>query len=270
MNQTLFPRVNVLGVGVDAVNMQQAVSSLLGAVACRRKGYVCVTGVHGIMEAQHNLRFRCLLNESLLTVPDGMPTVWVGRYAGHRSMGRVFGPDLMLNLCRESVPHDFTHFLYGGAPGVAEELKHNLETRFPGLRIVGTYTPPFRPLDLREHCKLVDQVNALSPDIVWVGLSTPKQERFMAEYLPKFHTSLMLGVGAAFDLHTGRMKDSPAWVKQSGLQWAHRLMQDPRRLWRRYLKNNPAFLVAIAAQMLGLRRYSLPVPTIQPMTEKAA
>jgi N-acetylglucosaminyldiphosphoundecaprenol N-acetyl-beta-D-mannosaminyltransferase len=269
MTEAPFPRVNVLGVGVHAINMQEAVSFLLDAIAQRKKGYVCVTGVHGIMEAQCNCRFRHTLNESLLTTPDGMPTVWVGKIAGHKRMDRVFGPDLMLNMCRQSVSRGFTHFLYGGAPGVAEDLKRNLEVRFPGLRVVGTYTPPFRPLSMDEHFDLVQQVNSAKPDIIWVGLSTPKQERFMAEYVSKFDASLMLGVGAAFDLHTGRMIDSPEWVKKSGMQWAHRLLQDPRRLWKRYLVNNPKFLMAISAQLLGLRHYQLPRKDSE-ITERAA
>jgi N-acetylglucosaminyldiphosphoundecaprenol N-acetyl-beta-D-mannosaminyltransferase len=167
------------------------------------------------------------------------------------------------------VSRGFTHFLYGGAPGVAEDLKRNLEVRFPGLRVVGTYTPPFRPLSMDEHFDLVQQVNSAKPDIIWVGLSTPKQERFMAEYVSKFDASLMLGVGAAFDLHTGRMIDSPEWVKKSGMQWAHRLLQDPRRLWKRYLVNNPKFLMAISAQLLGLRHYQLPRKDSE-ITERAA
>lgn len=269
VSDTPFCRVNILGVGVHAINMQQTVSYLLDSVARKKKGYVCVTGVHGIMEAQRNPRFCRILNESLLTVPDGMPTVWLGKHTGQTQMGRVFGPDLMLNLCRESAPQSFTHFLYGGAPGVAQELKQRLEASFPRIRVVGTHTPPFRPLTMQEHFELVRQVNQAAPDIIWVGLSTPKQERFMAEYLPTFRTSLMLGVGAAFDLHTGRMSDSPEWVKKSGMQWAHRLIQDPRRLWKRYLINNPTFVIAVGAQLLGLHRYQLPDLSIT-STEKAA
>jgi N-acetylglucosaminyldiphosphoundecaprenol N-acetyl-beta-D-mannosaminyltransferase len=253
------PRVNVLGVGVHAINMQQAIAHLLDAASRKQKGYVCVTGVHGVMEAQKDPGFRDILNHSLLTTPDGMPTVWVGRARGHSEMARVFGPDLMIELCRASVTRQMTHFLYGGAPGVAEQLKRNLQARVPGVRIVGTHTPPFRALDEQEQYTLGMQLAEAKPDFFWVGLSTPKQERFMAEYLPRLETTVMLGVGAAFDLHTGRMKDAPRWIKDSGLQWAHRLAQDPRRLWKRYLINNPKFLAAISAQMLGLRRYELPI-----------
>jgi len=256
-----FPRVNVLGVGVHAINMQQSVSYLIEAALRRQKGYVCVTGVHGVMEAQNDARFRDILNRSLLTTPDGMPTVWVGKTAGHAAMGRVFGPDLMLNLCDASITRGLKHFLFGGAPSVAEELKRNLQHRFRGLQIVGTYTPPFRALNTDEQSQLAEQVKTAQPDFFWVGLSTPKQERFMAEYLPKLDTTVMLGVGAAFDLHTGRMKDSPDWIKSAGLQWGHRLLQDPQRLWKRYLVNNPKFIAAITAQLLGIRRYSLPTHT---------
>jgi N-acetylglucosaminyldiphosphoundecaprenol N-acetyl-beta-D-mannosaminyltransferase len=163
----------------------------------------------------------------------------------------------MLEACAESVQSGYTHFLYGGNVGVAEQLKLNLEQRFPGLRVVGTYTPPFRPLNPAEQTELQELVARLKPDIFWVGLSTPKQERFMAEYLPQLSTKVMIGVGAAFDVHTGGIKDAPDWVKKAGLQWFHRLCQEPRRLWRRYLFNNPRFVVRIASQLLGLRKYEL-------------
>jgi len=254
---TQVPRANVLGVGIHAVDMHRAVEVFKSAVQDHRKGYVCVTGVHGIMEAQTNPTFRSILNQSLLTTPDGMPTVWVGRWQGHSRMRRVFGPDLMLEVCEMSVREGYTHFLYGGADGVAEQLSATLSRRFPGLRIVGTYNPPFRPLNQNEQEELSARVASVKPDIFWVGLSTPKQERFMAEYLPRLDTLVMVGVGAAFDLHTGRIQDAPAWVKQSGLQWLHRLGQEPRRLWKRYFKNNPLFLARLFLQKIGLRRYSL-------------
>jgi N-acetylglucosaminyldiphosphoundecaprenol N-acetyl-beta-D-mannosaminyltransferase len=250
-----LPRVNVLGVGVHAINMRQALAVFQIALEGRRKGYVCVTGVHGIMEAQKNPEFQAILNRSLLTTPDGVPTVWVGRWQGHSQMQRVFGPDLMLEVCAMSVGKGYTHFLYGGADGVAEQLGASLQGRFPGLRIVGTYTPPFRPLNDTEKEDLCARVSKVKPDIFWVGLSTPKQERFMSEYLPQLDTRVMVGVGAAFDVHTGRIQDAPAWMKSAGLQWLHRLGQEPRRLWKRYLYNNPRFVLKIASQILGLSKY---------------
>lgn len=216
-----------------------------------------MTGVHGIMEAQRDAEFSTILNRALLVVPDGMPTVWVGRTQGHAGMKRVFGPDLMLEMCRRSVLKGLTHFLYGGKPGVAEQLASNLERQFPGIKIVGTYTPPFRPLSVEELSSLEAMTRQLKPDLFWVGLSTPKQERFMAEHAHQLHCGVMLGVGAAFDIHTGNLRDAPAWIKRSGLQWLHRLCQEPRRLWKRYLVNNSTFLVKIALQLTGIRRYDL-------------
>ncbi|HEX6939096.1 MAG TPA: WecB/TagA/CpsF family glycosyltransferase [Longimicrobiales bacterium] len=245
-------RANVLGVGVDAIDLPAAVERLLGAVDAGERGYVCVTGVHGVMEAQRDPEMMRILNGSLLTTPDGMPMVWVGRAQGHRRMARVYGPDLMLALCGRTAATGHTHFLYGGAPGVAEELERRLVARFPGLRIVGTYTPPFRPLSAAEEAELAARVAAVRPDFFWVGLSTPKQERFMARYQGRLETRIMLGVGAAFDMHSGRVKQAPRWMQRSGLEWFYRLCQEPRRLYRRYLTNNPKFVYLIALQAAGL------------------
>jgi len=252
-----FPRANVLGVGVHAIDMRRTLELFQNAVEERRKGYVCVTGVHGIMEAQRNPAFRSILNNSLLTAPDGMPTVWVGRWQGHSQMRRVFGPEMMLEVCAMSVAKGYTHFLYGGTDGVAEQLRAALLRRFPGLRIVGTYTPPFRPLNAAEKEDLRARVSSVSPDIFWVGLSTPKQEYFMAECLAQLDTRVMVGVGAAFDVHTGRIQDAPDWIKKAGLQWLHRLCQEPRRLWKRYLYNNPRFVLKMTSQLVGLSKYPL-------------
>ena len=248
---------NVLGVGVDAIDMTVAVALIQDALADGRKGYVCLTGVHGVMEAQRDPDFRQALDRALLIAPDGMPTVWVGRAQGFRQMRRVYGPDLMREVCAQSVAQRTRHFLYGGKPGIADRLRKNLEAWYPGIRIVGTHTPPFRPLLPDEQRALEAKIAGLSPDIVWVGLSTPKQERFMAENIERFSCGLMIGVGAAFDVHTGNAKEAPRWMKQAGLQWFHRLCQEPSRLGKRYLVNNPAFLWGLALQLTGLRRYQL-------------
>ena len=236
------PRVDILGVGVHALNMRTAVDTLEAAVLDGTRGYVAVTGVHGIMEAQDDPAFMEILNNSLLTTPDGMPTVWIGRHRGHREMDRVYGPELMPAVCYRSVRNRHSHFLYGGQPGVAEQLADALKTQVPGIRIVGTYTPPFRPLNAVEEEELTAMLEELRPDYFWVGLSTPKQERFMARYSGRLPTTIMIGVGAAFDIVSGRVKDAPRWVKRSGMQWLHRLLQEPSRLWRRYLTNNPRFV----------------------------
>lgn len=253
-----LPLVNVLGVGVHALDLPTAAGLICDAAKGAMKGYVCVTSVHGVMESQRDSSFRQILNHALLVVPDGMPTVWVGHLQGQAHMKRVFGPDLMMEICKRSVHSKIRHFLYGGNPGVADQLAKNLESRFPGISIVGTFTPPFRNLEPSEFCVLKKQMEAAQPDIVWVGVSTPKQEKFMAANIDSLNCRIMIGVGAAFDIHTGRVKDAPRWVKNSGLQWAHRLCQEPRRLWKRYLINNSAFVVALGLQLSGLRKRPLP------------
>jgi N-acetylglucosaminyldiphosphoundecaprenol N-acetyl-beta-D-mannosaminyltransferase len=250
-------RANILGVGISAISMADAVhysDTFLQRGTC---GYICVTGVHGIMEAQADDRFREILNRSLLTTPDGMPTVWLGRLQGFKGMTRVYGPDFMLELCRVSVERGYRHFFYGGKPGVAEELKQILSNRFPGLQVTGTYTPPFRQLNSEEEASLKRQMQEAGADILWCGLSTPKQERFMAQYSGKLPVKLMIGVGAAFDINSGNLKDAPGWMKAAGLQWLYRMFKEPRRLARRYLKNNPAFLWLTCLQLSGIRKYPL-------------
>ena len=255
MSRPETARANILGTGVSAINMLDAVRLLESRLATDRKGYVCVTGVHGIMEAHRDSAFREILNKSFLTTPDGMPTVWVGRLQGHRAMDRVYGPDLMTEVCKLSQQKGYSHFLYGGKPGVTEQLQAALLQKFPGIRVVGTYAPPFRELNEEEEINLLRTTARLAPDLFWVGLSTPKQERFMAKYLPLLQTKLMIGVGAAFDIQAGLLRDAPPWVKHTGFQWCFRLFQEPRRLWKRYLLNNPRFLWKITLQLSGFTSY---------------
>lgn len=250
-------RVNVLGVGISVLNLRTALDAVANAIRARRKGYICVTGVHGVMEAQTDPAFKAILNNAFLCTPDGMPMVWAGKINGHREMSRVYGPDFMLDICKWSETNSCRHFFYGGAPGAVEQLVQSLKTRFPGMEIVGAYTPPFRPLNPEEEQQLKNQVGAARPDIIWVGLSTPKQEKFMAEYLPKLDTTLMFGVGAAFDFLSGRVKQAPRWMQRSGLEWFYRLCSEPRRLAGRYLKNNPRFAVKYAMQLLGVKKYTI-------------
>ncbi len=247
----------MLGVGVSAINMTEALHLSERLLQQRGKGYVCLTGVHGIMEAQRDDALRAILNRSFLCAPDGMPTVWVGRLQGHRNMRRVYGPDYMLEMCKLTAQAGVRHFLYGGKAGVASLLKQQLEVMAPGIEIIGTYTPPFRHLTRLEEDAMLAAVNYTRPDIIWIGLSTPKQERFMARYADRLDACLMVGVGAAFDIHAGLLADAPGWVKSCGLQWLDRLIREPHRLWRRYLTNNPKFLWDIGLQLSGLRRFDV-------------
>lgn len=247
---------DVLGVRVSAINLQTAVRTADRWISEGHPGFVCVTSVHGIMQAQSDLAFRRILTRAVMTLPDGMPLTWVGRMQGFAEMDRVFGADFMMAMCRRAAERGYRIFLYGGEPGVAQVLSDSLQKAAPGLQVAGTYTPPFGPLNSDQEHELIEQVRASKPHILWVGISTPKQERFMAEYCERLQVPLMVGVGAAFDFNSGRIRDCAEWIKRAGLQWLHRMIQDPKRLWRRYLVNNSAFLWRITWQLLGIRNYS--------------
>lgn len=250
-----IPRYNVLGTGISALNLVTAQEAVLGALAARQKGYVCTADVRVVNLAAEDAALRAWLNASFLTTPDGMPLVWLGRRLGHRAVGRVYGPDLMLAVCAATAATGHAHYFYGGAPGVATELRDCLKARFPGLRVVGIRTPPFRPLTAGEEAELAADVAAARPDLFWVALGVPAREQFMATHLPRFDTTLMLGVGAAFDLLAGRVRQAPRWIQRSGGEWLFRLCLEPRRLAPRYLRHLPLFALRAAAQLTGLHRY---------------
>jgi N-acetylglucosaminyldiphosphoundecaprenol N-acetyl-beta-D-mannosaminyltransferase len=244
---------DVLGMKISAIDVERALDLAIDSIERGVAGYICFAGVHGVMEAQRDPELLRIFNRATIVAPDGMPMTWVGRLQGYHHMDRVFGPDFLIEMCRISVDRGYRNFLYGGKPGVAEMLRGNLQRRFPGLQISGTYTPPFRALNPDEVVELVAQIKQTKPHILWIGLSTPKQEHFMAQFTGRLEVPLMAGVGAAFDYHTGAIRDCSNWIKRAGLQWLHRLAQDPRRLWKRYLINNPAFLWQIVLQLAGAR-----------------
>jgi N-acetylglucosaminyldiphosphoundecaprenol N-acetyl-beta-D-mannosaminyltransferase len=241
----VIQRVDVLGVGVSAIDMDMAVGEVGRWIETGDRQFVCVTGVHGVMESQRDPELRAIHNASGLTTPDGMPLVWLGHRVGADRMRRVYGPDLMLALCEAAARHGWTSYFYGGKDGVAEILAERLTSRFPGLRVVGTYAPPFRELTREEDEAIIAAINEAAPDLVWVGLSTPKQERWMAAHRPRLDAAALLGVGAAFDIHAGLLRQAPPWVQRSGLEWLYRLYREPARLWRRYASMIPRFLFAI-------------------------
>jgi N-acetylglucosaminyldiphosphoundecaprenol N-acetyl-beta-D-mannosaminyltransferase len=240
-----IPRVDVLGVEVSAVSLDRAVTEIARWISDRERHYVCVTGVHGVVESQRDAALKAIHNRSGLTTPDGMPLVWCARWAGVDAVTRVYGPDLMLALLERARAAGWSSFFYGGGEGTADLLARQLESRYPGLRVAGTYTPPFRPLTDDEAHHVTELINDSGADMVWVGLSTPKQERWMAEFIDRLNAPVLLGVGAAFDIHAGTLPQAPRWMQRSGLEWFYRLWREPRRLWRRYLRNNPAFVLSI-------------------------
>lgn len=238
-----LPRVDVLGVGVSAISLDAATAEISRWIIEGEHRYVCVTGVHGVMESQRDAELRRIHNESGLTTADGMPLVWCARRAGFSDVTRVYGPDLMLALLERARDMGWSSFFYGGGDGTADRLVERLQEKFPGLKVAGTYTPPFRPLTAEEDEHVVTLINDSGAQILWVGLSTPKQEHWVAEHLGRLRANSLLGVGAAFDFHAGTVAQAPVWVQQSGFEWLFRLVHEPRRLWRRYLRNNPAFVV---------------------------
>jgi len=246
-----------LGVGISAINMDIALDLIESWIARRESHYVCVTPVHSVMECYRDPELRHIFNVSGMTTPDGMPLVWLSRLFGYHYVDRVYGPDMMLALCKRSITKGYRHFFYGGADGVLDQLVANLQQRFPGLMIVGTYSPPFRTLTPDEDDEIVKTINNADPDIVWVGLGSPKQERWMATHIGRIRAPVLIGVGAAFDFLSGRKRQAPRWMQRSGLEWLFRLLTEPRRLWRRYLINNPLFVALVVLQVLGVRRYSL-------------
>jgi N-acetylglucosaminyldiphosphoundecaprenol N-acetyl-beta-D-mannosaminyltransferase len=252
------PRVNILGVGINPVTLPQAVSNIAAWIESRARAYVCACTVHTVMECRWDEQMRRAVNGATLAVPDGMPLVWLSRAASRRPVSRVYGPDLMLALCQLSLERGYAHYFYGGAAGVSEQLADKLQARFPGLRVAGVYSPPFRPLDPNERADIAARINQAAPDIVWVGLGTPKQDLWMAEFRPRLSAPVLVGVGAAFNFHTGLIPQAPLWMQRSGLEWLFRLNQEPGRLWYRYLVYNPWFLLLLCGQALGLKTYTLP------------
>lgn len=250
----MIPRYNVVGVGISSLSLAQASAAIVSCRGQLHRGYVCCATAHGLVEAQSDPELRRTYNESWLTTPDGMPLVWLGP----RGVERVYGPDLMLAVCDTGRAVGLRHFLFGGQPDVAETLRERLIARFPGLEIVGTLTPPFGAADAIDPALLRAEIARTRPDVIWVGLGSPKQERFMAQHWRELETGVLIGVGAAFDFHSGRVRQAPRWMQRSGFEWLFRLATEPRRLGWRYLRTNPLFVAHVLAQKTGLRRYPVP------------
>ncbi|NNC90701.1 MAG: WecB/TagA/CpsF family glycosyltransferase [Akkermansiaceae bacterium] len=262
-----FPaRCSVLGVGIHAMDLPTATHLVMeGAGKPGFTGYVTVTGVHGVMESQRDDELRRIHNRSYLTTPDGMPMVWITRWRGFDGVDRVYGPDLLMEVVRSSAGTGQSHYFWGGDEGVADDLARRLQGFFPGTEVAGAITPPFGSIGEAEEEELATALQNAKPGFLWVGLSTPKQERFMHGFLQRHpdlvkdwpHGLVLLGVGAAFDFHSGRLEQAPIWMQRRGLEWFFRLCMEPRRLWRRYSINNSSFIFAIIPQLIGLREYPL-------------
>jgi N-acetylglucosaminyldiphosphoundecaprenol N-acetyl-beta-D-mannosaminyltransferase len=240
-----IPSFRVLGVRVNAVQIPDIIAVIERWVRERdATNYIAVTGMHGVAESRNDPRFRDILNAAGLVIPDGMPLVWLGRLQGHSALKRRTPGAEVMEAVFQATGSKYSHFFYGGVPGIADLLAKTEHERH-GIRVAGTYCPPFRPLTEAEEKEVQAMVRAANPDILWVGLSTPKQEKWMHEHRDKIQVPVMLGVGAAFDMNTGRLKRAPRWMQNSGLEWLFRLVIEPRRLWRRYLIEGSRFAWAV-------------------------
>lgn len=239
----------ILNVHLSPVNMTQALHTLQDWITTNARQYVCVAPAHSIMECVNDPNLLPVFNQAGMVTPDGMAVVWLLRLKGHRHVSRVYGPDLLLNACQYGLQHNWRHCFYGGAPGVAETLSQNLTRRFPGLQIAAALAPPFGELSPEQDRAFVRQINAAQPHIVWVGMSSPKQERWMHTHRHQIDAPVMVGVGAAFDFLSGTKPQAPRWMQRSGLEWLFRLASEPQRLWPRY-RQYPRFAILALAEVL--------------------
>ncbi|MDX6650846.1 MAG: N-acetylglucosaminyldiphosphoundecaprenol N-acetyl-beta-D-mannosaminyltransferase [Solirubrobacteraceae bacterium] len=252
--------VEVLGVPLALTDYNRTMDWMDATIAARRRAYVIPAAVHAVMVAQEDPETReAVLGPGALSVPDGQPLVWAMKLLGHRDASRVYGPELMARYCARAAHTGTRMFLYGGRnQGALVQLALNLRRRYPGIKIVGGYSPPFRELDDEDRAGILEEINRSRADIVWVGIGQPKQEKWMARMHASLDAPVLVGVGAAFDFHAGLVSQAPVWMQSVGLEWVYRLVQEPRRLWRRYARYNPRFVLGFARQFarqrLGLRR----------------
>jgi len=242
LKSNAFNRFDVLGVHFSAANLQESTSAIDQLIEQREKSYVSVCPVSTIMECVDNEKIRSIVNAAHLVTTDGMPSVWIGKSRGHKNVGRVYGPDLLLSLCSLSNTKEYKHYFYGSTDDVLKKLISNLKDKFPGLKIAGTYSPPYRDLASEEDQKIVQKINEASPDIIWVGLGSPKQDLWIYEHRNKLDASVLIAVGAAFDFIAQTKPQAPLWMQRSGFEWLFRLISEPQRLWRRYLFGNTRFI----------------------------
>jgi N-acetylglucosaminyldiphosphoundecaprenol N-acetyl-beta-D-mannosaminyltransferase len=251
-----YSRQNVLGVQIGAIDMPVALDQIRGWIENKERQYICVAPAHSVMDAYKSPELRTIMNMSGMVTPDGMGIVWLLKLFGHRHVRRVYGPDLVKAVCGMGVRRGYRHFFYGGEDGVARGMASKLVSLIPGLQIAGMHTPPRGTAGQSKDDRMVELINSHSPDIVWIGLSSPKQEYWMAEHLGRIQAPVMIGVGAAFDFIAGTKPQAPRWVQRSGFEWLFRLISEPRRLWPRY-RQYPKFVLLALAQLLGLKDYPI-------------
>jgi N-acetylglucosaminyldiphosphoundecaprenol N-acetyl-beta-D-mannosaminyltransferase len=241
---------SVIGAPIDSLSWSQALARLSGWAMARQSRYVCICNVHSVVTARQDMTFARVIREADMATPDGAPVAWLMRRLGVASQERINGPDLMWHYCAEAARRDEPIYLYGGQQSTLDILQRKLLEHFPGLKIAGAYSPPYRPLTAEEDASVVEAINASGAGTVWVSLGCPKQEQWMAEHRGRIN-AVMIGVGAAFDYHAGTIQRAPLWMQRNGLEWLHRVCSEPRRLWKRYLVTNTLFVFYAGRQLLG-------------------
>ena len=241
VDKSSIPTVNILGVDIAAINMKWLLSFTKKHIKGLSGDYICVSNVHTTVTSYEDASYRNVQNGGIMAIPDGGPLSTVGRKRGAKKMARTTGPSYMGEILKISVEQGWKHYFYGSTQETLDKLKVELEKSYPGLQIVGMYSPPFRPLSAEEDQDIVEAINLASPDFLWIGLGAPKQEKWMAAHQGKVK-GLMVGVGAAFDYYAGNIKRAPGWMQKMNLEWLYRLLQDPKRLWKRYVRTNSKFI----------------------------
>ena len=239
----------IISTRIDCINYEQATATIINLAKTAIASYVVAANVHVVMSAHGNKNYQEIINQAVLVTPDGMPLVWGLKLLGYPQATRVYGPDLMLKICQQAAAENIGIYLYGGTENCLQQLKVNLVKRFPKLKIVGADSPPFRPLEPEEEKNALAKIKQSGAGILFIGWGCPKQEIWMANHYQKLYL-VMVGVGAAFNFHSGLVSQAPRWLMAMGLEWLYRLLMEPRRLWRRYLINNPAFIVLFTWQWL--------------------
>ncbi len=247
-------QTQILGVKIDSLDYPSALLVIKDSIAKKKKGYICVSAVHLIMECQDKPHILSGVNKSLLTTPDGMPLVWLSKFAGKKQTQRVYGPSLMIKACEMAAENNYSIFLLGGRKGQSAQLKKKLIKKFPQLKIVGNIDTPTRPLPKKVNHEVIKQINKTKAKIVFVGLGCPIQEEWMIENIKTIDNSILIGVGAAFDFITNQVRQAPHWMQSLGLEWFFRLLQEPQRLWKRYTVQNIRFIFLVMKEFLPSRR----------------
>ncbi len=250
----MHPRPQVLGIPVSVLTLGEALTTIDEWISRREHRYVCTLDVHALMESQSNPDVRDIYRSASMVTPDGMPLVWLLRRKGYHAADRVCGPDMMPALFHHSQGRGYRHFLYGSSEATLTLLQQSLNRNYPRAEIVGHFSPPFRGLTDDEEHEVNRVVNTAAPDVVWVGLGAPKQDRWMASHRQALTAPVLIGVGAAFDMLAGRVRRPPRFVQRSGCEWMFRIAQEPRRLTKRYLESNSRFAAMVIGEELGLTR----------------